>query len=68
MGKHTKPHVSLESRFSFVEGALHAKAMFERGDPGSIPARQACPRLNHRFFSRTARSALKGPRAGKTTC
>ena len=37
MGKHTKDHVSLESRFSFVEGALHAKGMFERGDPGLNP-------------------------------
>jgi hypothetical protein len=37
MGKHTKRHVSLESGFSFVEGALHSKAMFERGDPRLNP-------------------------------
>jgi len=39
MRKHTKPHVSFESRFSFVEGPLHPKAMFERGDPRL----NACP-------------------------
>ena len=33
MRKHAKGHVSLESGFSFVEGPLHPKAMFERGDP-----------------------------------
>ena len=33
MGKHTKGHMSLESGFSFVEGPLHPKAMFEGGDP-----------------------------------
>jgi hypothetical protein len=37
MGKHTKRHVSLESGLSFVEGALHSKAMFERGDPRLNP-------------------------------
>ena len=37
MGKHTKRHVSFESRFSFVEGALHPKAMFEGGDPRLNP-------------------------------
>ncbi len=41
MGKHTKGHVSLESRFAFVEGPLHSKAMFEGGDP-RLNARPPC--------------------------
>ena len=41
MGKHTKRHVSFESCFSFVEGPLHSKAMFEGGDP-RLNARPPC--------------------------
>ena len=37
MGKHTKGHVSLETGFSFVKGALHSEAMSSVAMPGLDP-------------------------------
>jgi hypothetical protein len=50
MRKHAKGDVSFKSRFSFVEGPLQSKTMFEGGDP-------RCPRASSQNW-RSAEPAL----------